>query len=232
MAVVDYFSLKGKTAVVTGGDGLLGRQWCKVLREAGAEVVSIDLIRGQDVTSERWQGNYDWSKTDILINNACNDPQVGSMGKEWDLEQWIEDLNVGLTGAFLCCKYAGRAMEGKGGVILNIGSNLSVIAPDQRIYSGEKKPASYTVLKHGLVGLTRWAATYWASKNIRVNCLSLGGVYNKQPKEFVNKLTELIPMDRMARIDEYRGALLFMVSDASSYMTGANVIIDGGRSIW
>ena len=233
MAVLDYFNLTGKTAVVTGGAGLLGRQWVKTLRGAGARVKNIDLVYGQDITSEAWQRNYSWSDVDILVNNACNDPKIGNMSEEWDLTQWIEDMNVGLTGVFLCCKYGGRAMEkGNGGVIINIGSDLGVISPDQRIYDGQKKPVSYSVIKHGLVGLTKWAATYFAGKDIRVNCLSLGGVFNWQPDEFIKKVSDLIPLGRMARANEYNTALLFMASDASSYMTGANVIIDGGRSIW
>jgi len=233
LAVLDYFNLTGKTAVVTGGAGLLGRQWVKTLRGAGAKVKNVDLVYGQDITSEAWQRNYSWSDVDILVNNACNDPKIGNMSEEWDLTQWIEDMNVGLTGVFLCCKYGGRAMEkGNGGVIINIGSDLGVIAPDQRIYDGQKKPASYSVIKHGLVGLTKWAATYFTGKNIRVNCLSLGGVFNWQPDEFIKKVSDLIPLGRMARANEYNTALLFMASDASSYMTGANVIIDGGRSIW
>jgi len=234
LAVLDYFNLMGKTAVVTGGSGLLGKQWLDTLWEAGAWALNFDIQDGYDITDEKqikeFAQVYD---VDILINNVCNNPQPNDLGDGWNLEAWVDDLNVGLTGAFLCTKYFGLNMRKLGGgVILNIGSDYSNIAPDQRIYSGGKKPASYSVVKHGLVGLTRWAATYFADKNIRVNCLSLGGVYNNQPKEFVERVSGLIPMGRMARVDEYRAALLFMVSDASSYMTGANVIIDGGRSIW
>jgi NAD(P)-dependent dehydrogenase (short-subunit alcohol dehydrogenase family) len=127
-----------------------------------------------------------------------------------------------------------------GGVILNIASDLAVIAPDQRIYRKEGlaednqpvKPVTYSVVKSGMIGLTRYLATYWAAKNVRVNAISPGGVYNGQSDEFVQKLTNLIPMGRMAHVDEYKGAVLFLVSDASSYMTGGNLIIEGGRTVW
>ncbi len=189
-----------------------------------------------------------FGRIDILINNAANDPKVeaGSDAswtrfENFPLDQWQQDIAVGLTGAFLCSQVIGREMAKRGGgVMLNIGSDLSVIAPDQRIYRKEGlpeekqpvKPVSYSVVKTALIGLTRYLATYWADKNIRVNCLSPGGVYNNQPDDFVKKLASLIPLGRMARVDEYKGAILFLVSDASSYMTGANLVIEGGRTSW
>ncbi len=126
------------------------------------------------------------------------------------------------------------------GVILNIASDLSVIGPDQRIYRQPGveadrqpvKPVSYSVIKTALVGLTRYLATYWAESNVRVNALSPGGVFDDQPEEFVTRLTNLIPMGRMGRRNEYQAAVIFLCSDASAYMTGQNVVIDGGRSVW
>ncbi len=189
-----------------------------------------------------------FGRIDILINNAANDPKVEAGSDEswtrfenFPLDQWHQDIAVGLTGAFLCSQIIGQEMAKKGGgVMLNIGSDLSVIAPDQRIYFKQGlpadkqpvKPVSYSVVKTALIGLTRYLATYWADKNIRVNCLSPGGVYNNQPEDFVKRLASLIPMGRMAQVDEYKGAVLFLVSDASSYMTGANLVIEGGRSCW
>ena len=189
-----------------------------------------------------------FGRVDILINNAANNPKVEkgesktlSRLENFQLSQWNEDLAVGLTGAFLCSKIFGSEMaKQRRGVIINICSDLGIIAPDQRIYRIEGlnddqqpvKPVSYSVIKHGLIGLTKYLATYWADKGIRVNALCPGGVYTNQPNGFVNKLSSLIPMGRMARIDEYKAAILFLASDASSYMTGQNLIIDGGRSIW
>jgi NAD(P)-dependent dehydrogenase (short-subunit alcohol dehydrogenase family) len=185
---------------------------------------------------------------DILINNAANNPKVEeSNGQAWSrLEQfplaaWDADLAVGLTGAFLCSQAFGSEMARRGkGVILNVASDLAVIAPDQRLYREEGlpddqqpvKPVTYSVVKTALVGLTRYLATYWADSGVRVNAISPGGVYNGQSDEFVTRLSALIPLSRMARVDEYKGAIVFLCSDASSYMTGFNLVIDGGRSSW
>lgn len=132
------------------------------------------------------------------------------------------------------------AQSGKGGVILNIASDLSVISPDQRLYrkagvpeeSQPVKPVTYSVIKSGLVGLTRYIATYWADRGVRCNALSPGGVYTGQPEEFVQRLTSLIPLGRIAARDEYRSAIQFLCSDASIYLNGHNLVMDGGRSIW
>lgn len=185
---------------------------------------------------------------DILINNAANNPRVESTeSKDWSrledfpLEVWDADLAVGLTGAFLCSKVIGTEMARRGrGVILNVASDLAVIGPDQRLYRQEGladdqqpvKPVTYSVVKTALVGLTRYLATYWAEAGIRVNAISPGGVENGQSDAFVSLLNSRIPLARMARLNEYQGAVLFLCSDASSYMTGANLIIDGGRSTW
>jgi NAD(P)-dependent dehydrogenase (short-subunit alcohol dehydrogenase family) len=128
-------------------------------------------------------------------------------------------------------------MENKKGIIINISSDLGIIAPDQRLYANKKKnsfykPATYSVIKHGIIGLTKYMATYWADKGIRVNCLCPGGIYEKQEKNFIKKINKLIPMGRMAQADEYKGAIQFLSSDASSYMNGATLIVDGGRTIW
>ncbi len=186
---------------------------------------------------------------DILINNAGIDPKVKqdnslsemSRFENFPLEQWNFQLNVGLTGAFLSSQVFGTAMAQRGtGVILNIASDLSVIAPEQRLYRHESlpeerqpvKPVTYSVIKTALVGLTRYLATYWADHGVRVNALSPGGVYNNQGEEFVTRLTNLIPMGRMADRDEYRGVVQFLCSDASRYLTGQNIVVDGGRSVW
>lgn len=186
---------------------------------------------------------------DILINNAANNPKVEDKGKNFGnirfdnfpLETWNADILVGLTGAFLCAQVFGTAMEKqRSGVVLNISSDLGIIAPDQRIYRKDGledkdqtiKPVTYSVIKHGLLGLTKYLATYWADKSIRVNAICPGGIYNGQDKQFLAKLTNLIPMGRMADKDEYKATVLYLISDASSYMTGSTVIVDGGRTCW
>jgi hypothetical protein len=185
---------------------------------------------------------------DILVNNAAIDPKVtaGNTGLElsrlehFPLEQWDRQISVGLTGAFLCSRIFGTPMaERKSGVILNIASDLAVIAPDQRIYRKDGlpnnqqpvKPVTYSVIKTALLGLTRYLASYWANQGVRVNALSPGGVFNNHPEEFVQRLTNLIPMERMAEASEYRATVQFLCSPASSYMTGQNIVVDGGRSI-
>jgi NAD(P)-dependent dehydrogenase (short-subunit alcohol dehydrogenase family) len=189
-------------------------------------------------------------RVDILVNNAAIDPKVkGDQGlvetsrlEHFPLDQWNLQVSVGLTGAFLCSQVFGAAMAGddKGGVILNIASDLSVFAPDQRLYRRQGvaeemqpvKPVTYSVIKSGIVGLTRYLATYWADRGIRANALSPGGVLNGQGEEFVQRLSALIPIGRMAARDEYRAAVQFLCSDASAYMNGQNIVMDGGRSAW
>lgn len=189
-------------------------------------------------------------RVDILINNAAIDPKVkGDEGiletsrlENFSLAQWDLQVAVGLTGAFLCSQVFGSLMarDGKGGMILNIASDLSVFSPDQRLYRKEGvanemqpvKPVTYSVIKAGLVGLTRYLATYWADRGVRSNALSPGGIFNGQGEEFVQRLSSLIPLGRMANRDEYRCAVQFLCSDASSYLNGQNIVMDGGRSVW
>jgi len=186
---------------------------------------------------------------DGLINNAASNPSVeGEKGQlfsrleNFDLQQWQQDMAVGLEGAFLCAKHFGQSISRnpKGGSILNIASDLALIAPDQRLYrkTGLKpdqqpvKPVTYSVVKSGLVGLTRYLATYWAEQGVRCNAICPGGVENGQPDAFIEKLSGLIPLGRMARPDEYQGTIVYLMSDASSYMTGSILAVDGGRSCW
>tara|TARA_B100001057_G_scaffold499985_1_gene612830 strand:+ start:11878 stop:12711 length:834 start_codon:yes stop_codon:yes gene_type:complete len=183
----------------------------------------------------------------ILVNNAAIDPKVEEGKKKenlrlenFQIDQWDLEMNVGLRGAFICTKIFGKQMtkEGKG-VILNIASDLSVIAPDQSLYFEKGiqeenqyvKPVTYSVIKTGIIGLTRYVAAYWAHKGIRCNALSPGGVFNHQKEEFVKKLENKIPLGRMAKHDEYNSTIQYLCSDASSYLNGQNIIVDGGRSI-
>jgi NAD(P)-dependent dehydrogenase (short-subunit alcohol dehydrogenase family) len=202
-----------------------------------------------DVTDEQSiaRAARDAGRVDVLVNNAAVDAKFTAGGakefsrvENYPLDSWNAQIAVGLTGAFLCAKIFGAAMADQGGgVILNIASDLSVIAPDQRLYRNPDlpesrqpvKPVTYSVVKAGLVGLTRYLAGYWAAQNVRVNALSPGGVFNDHPAEFVARLTNLIPMGRMAEPDEYRAAVQFLCSPASAYMTGQNILIDGGRTV-
>ena len=203
--------------------------------------VNIQSIKDQIITEHG-------SAPSILTNNAAIDTKVNkdldfnsSRLENFKLEQWNNELNVGLTGAFLCSKHFGSGMaDNKKGVILNISSDLGIIAPNQNLYSQDHlsndkqnvKPITYSVIKHGMIGLTKYLSTYWVNSNVRCNALAPGGVLDNQSSEFINKVQELIPMGRMAKLDEYQAAILFLCSDASSYMNGAVLSIDGGRSAW
>jgi NAD(P)-dependent dehydrogenase (short-subunit alcohol dehydrogenase family) len=212
--------------------------------------VEIDITRPEAVERLLRATMEAFGRVDILINNAANNPRVEDRGEadaEWSRfegfpsQVWDRDLAVGLTGAFLCSQAIGREMARQGrGVILMIASDLSVVAPDQRLYQEAGlaphqqpvKPVTYSVVKHGLIGLMRYLATYWAESGVRVNALSMGGVFNGQDPAFIARLANVIPMGRMAHADEYKAAVVFAVSDASSYMTGTNLIVDGGRTVW
>lgn len=190
-----------------------------------------------------------YGRVDVLINNAANNPKVendfntsdASGFLSFPYEIWNKDIAVGLTGAFFCCQVFGRIMEQQGsGVILNISSDYGILAPDQRLYEVEgvpadkqkKKPVSYSVVKHGIIGLSKYLATYWGDKGIRTNTLCPSGIYDGQDEVFVSKFIKNVPMNRMSEPDDYLGTVLYMISEASSFMNGATVIIDGGKSIW
>lgn len=208
----------------------------------------LDITSSESVNSLQEYLQKEGIKIDILINNAAINPIVnkkseieGSRLENFSNKQWDLEIAVGLTGAFNCSKVFGYQMaKNGGGVIVNIASDLSVISPDNRLYAKDDlssnnqpvKPVSYSVIKHGLIGLTKYIATYWPEKGVRCNALSPGGIFNEQGPDFLNKVEKLIPLQRMAARDEYRGAIQFLCSDASSYMNGHNLVIDGGRSIW
>lgn len=269
MSVLDQFSLNGKVAVITGGGGLLGIKHGEAISEAGgvpvlwdineaatreraahinnAHVMVVDITDADAVKAAVTEIEANIGLIDILVNNAANDPKVEpGVAPTWTrlenfaLPMWDDDIAVGLTGAFLCAQAIGPLMAQRGhGVIVNVASDLSVFAPDQRLYAQEGladdqqpvKPVTYSVVKHALIGLTKYIATYWADQGVRCNAISPGGVYTNQPDAFVVKLTNLIPMGRMADKDEYKAAMLFLCSDASVYMNGQNLVIDGGRSV-
>ena len=269
----NLFKLNNKTALITGGGGLLGPKHAEALLEYGAEIIlcdhHLDKVRKNseklnkmfnnkkctphymDVTKKDTILNVikKYSKINILINNAAKDPKIKkgqiltteSRFENMTEDYWFEGIDAAMNGIFLCSQLVGKKMlDNGGGVILNISSDLGVIAPDQRIYHNPDleedqqsvKPITYSAAKWAVIGMTKYLAIYWAKKNIRVNCLSPTGVYNDHPEEFVKKLSNIIPLGRMADINEYKAAIVFLCSDASSYMTGENLVIDGGKTVW
>jgi NAD(P)-dependent dehydrogenase (short-subunit alcohol dehydrogenase family) len=208
-------------------------------------VTSADDVRAVvDATLERF------GRIDILINNAALTVRGGAERyegcfapfEEYRVELWQQALDVGLTGVFLMSQAVGRVLvKGGGGVILNIASTAGVVGPDHRIYEGVTDPytgqpfctpIAYSATKAGVLGMTRYLATYWAPQHVRVNALSPGGVYDGHSERFVAHYSQRVPLGRMAERSEYKGAVLFLISDASSYMTGTNVIVDGGWTCW
>lgn len=242
--------LGGIPVLLDINDEALATNAAMLAEETGCQAPSyvVDITELQALEAVGQQLLAEHGRVDILINNAARNPKVESAGdkdfsrlEHFPWEQWQLDLNVGLGGAFNCAKVFGAQMARQGhGVIVNIASDLGVIAPDQRLYrvDGREaeqqpvKPVTYSVVKHGLIGLTKYLATYWCEQGVRCNALSPGGVYAGQNDVFVSKLTQLIPLGRMAEADEYRGAIAFLCSDASTYMNGANLVMDGGRSTW
>ena len=210
---------------------------------------AIDITNEQAIADNAKVLIDKFGKIDDLVNNAANNPKVEESSdknfsrlENFPLDIWNDDIAVGLTGSFLCAKHYGFAISknANGGSIVNISSDLGLIAPDQRLYKKDGipenlqnvKPVTYSVVKTGLIGLTRYLATYWADKNVRCNAMCPGGVENGQPDDFLKEVNKRIPMERMANADEYQGTLLWMLSDASSYLNGAIVPVDGGRTTW
>ncbi|MEY2816877.1 MAG: hypothetical protein RL275_340 [Chloroflexota bacterium] len=275
MTIFDKFSLKGRVAVVTGGGGQLGTEFCKTLAEAGASVVVADLLVDHAARSNKMLADAGYSsfpiglditnpdsiaamvdetkkqfgRIDILVNCAAMDPKfdpdAAARGitpgafEDYPLGDWQAALNVNLTGMFLMTQACVKQMvaQGKKGSIINICSTYGLNGPDQRIYikDGKRvafKPVYYTTTKAGVMGFTKYLAAYYAETEIRVNALTPGGVYNNHEEYFVKNYSAKTILGRMAKKDEMNGALLFLASDASSYMTGNNVIVDGGWTAW
>ncbi len=275
MTIQEKFDLSGRVAIVTGGVGLLGAEFCKTLAEAGAAVAVVDLntSASQAVADTLTKSGYQaqaftvditqpdsvngmvenvlsaFGRIDILVNSAALDPKFDPDAvkkgitpgafEDYPLEQWNAALNVNLTGMFLITQACVKPMlaQGKKGSIINICSTYGLNGPDQRIYikDGERvafKPVYYTVTKAGVMGFTKYLAAYYAGTDIRVNALTPGGVFNNHEDYFVKNYSAKTIIGRMAKKDEMNGALLFLASDASSYMTGNNVVVDGGWTSW
>ena len=249
-----FSDLKNKVVIITGGLGFLGKQILNSFYKEGSKVIILDnkkKIRSKKFIHyscnicdpEKLNYTYQcivkkYKSIDILINNAANNHDIKKSNnsfEKFNLKTWEKDILIGLTGAFLCTQIFGTKMskQKKGGTIINISSDLGIIAPDQRLYSHTsfKKPASYSVVKSGIIGLTKYTASYWAKKKVRCNALAPGGIFNHQDKMFLSKIKKLIPMNRMAKVNEYNKTILFLSSDASSYITGSVIVADGGRTI-
>jgi NAD(P)-dependent dehydrogenase (short-subunit alcohol dehydrogenase family) len=278
-SALELFKLDGRVALVTGGAGLLGAEFCRSLAQAGAAVIAADIhaAAAEELARALVASGYrasaveaditkpasvkrmvrialeTFGRLDILVNSAALDPKFdpnhqssalhgpGSGAfEDFPLEAWNQALAVNLTGAYLCCQAAVQPMLAQGsGVIINLSSIYGLAGPDQRLYqrSGsttprQYKPVYYSVTKAGILGLTRYLATYYAGKDIRVNALTPGGVYNGHDEDFVQAYSARAVLGRMAEKDEMNGALLFLASDASAYMTGANLVVDGGWTAW
>ncbi|MBK6933082.1 MAG: SDR family oxidoreductase [Saprospirales bacterium] len=267
MAKTNLFSLEGKTAIVSGATGLIGRYHCAALAEAGAQVVVADLHMDRceelrsilpgighlpvalDITSPasllaaRDAVLRQYGQIDVLVNNAAiNDmfenPALAaeqSKFEHYPLNMWLKSLEVNITGVFLSCQILGAPMaERGGGSIINIASTYGMVGPDQSLYrkpDGEQafyKSPAYPATKGAVINFTRYLAAYWGHCGVRVNTLSPGGVENGQDDWFADNYSRRTALGRMAHAWDYKGALVFLASDASGYMTGANLVVDGG----
>jgi NAD(P)-dependent dehydrogenase (short-subunit alcohol dehydrogenase family) len=275
MKIQEKFDLTERVAVVTGGVGLLGAEFCRTLAEAGAAVAVVDLngSASQAVADSLTTSGYKalalptditqpdsvneavekvlsaFGRIDVLVNSAALDPKFDPEAvnkgitpgafEDYPLDLWNSALNVNLTGMFLMTQACVKLMleQGKKGSIINICSTYGLNGPDQRIYVKEGKrvafkPVYYTVTKAGVMGFTKYLAAYYAETEIRVNALTPGGVFNNHEDYFVKNYSAKTILGRMAQKDEMNGALLFLASDASSYMTGNNLVVDGGWTAW
>lgn len=267
---MELFSLKNKTAIVTGALGLIGKEHCKALSDAGANIVvtdidelkcnefaktletesigaALDVTNPDSIKKLRDKVLEKFGRIDVLVNNAAiNDmfenPKAASEQSKFEnypLELWQKSVDVNLTGVFLCSQILGTEMaKQKSGSIINIASTYGITAPDQSLYIKEDgtqsfyKPPAYSATKGAVIMFTRYLASYWGKDGVRVNTLTPGGVENSQDEFFIQKYSAKTPLGRMAKPNDYKGALIFLASDASSYMTGANLVIDGGWTAW
>src|SRR3954454_10569172 len=253
--MTDLFSLEGRVAIVTGGAGQLGAAIVRGLEERGARVAVFDLATDEfrvDVTDraaiEQATNRVaaEWGEPDILVNAAALDsppdapPEEVGPFESYPEASFDQVMDVNVKGTFLSCQVVGARMAAEGrGSIVNVSSIYGMLSPVQDVYDFRRreggeffKPVAYSVSKSALYNLTRYLATYWAKSGVRVNTLTLAGVWNEQPQEFLDAYTSRLPLARMADVREVVGPVVFLASDASSYVTGANLVADGGWSAW
>jgi len=251
MALIDKFSLQDKIVVITGGSGLIGLSVIDALHAAGAKVYNADIMKGETLNAE-------WIYTDItdissikscidtIISNEkridvwinCAYPKTGDSSTKFEdikYESWKKNIDMHLNGYFLCCQQIAEQMKKQhSGNIINFGSIYGIVAPDFSVYEGTDMtmPGAYSAIKGGIITFTKYLATYYAKYGIRVNCICPGGIFNNQPKLFVEKYSKRTPLGRMGRPDEIIGSVIFLASDASSYITGHILMVDGGLTTW
>jgi NAD(P)-dependent dehydrogenase (short-subunit alcohol dehydrogenase family) len=251
----DLFSLEGRVAVVTGGAGQLGGEIVRGLESRGVRVAVFDVAAERFRVDVRDRAAIEkateevvreWGAPHVLVNAAALDSPPDAPAEEvgpvesYPESAFDEVMDVNVKGTFLCCQVLGARMAQEGrGSIVNVSSVYGMLSPVQDLYEfrrrgGEEfyKPVAYSVSKSALYNLTRYLATYWAKSGVRVNTLTLAGVWNDQPKEFLDAYAARIPVGRMADVNEVVGPVVFLASDASSFVTGANLVADGGWSAW
>jgi NAD(P)-dependent dehydrogenase (short-subunit alcohol dehydrogenase family) len=268
----ELFNLSGKTAIVTGGVGILGKQFCSILAEFGANVAVVDIQQKaaaefseelEKLYGTKAKGIYcditnqhsvekmvkdvvdNFGRIDILHNNAAgksnNLSHFFAPFEDYELSQWDQIMDINLGGMFMVAKEVGKFMvqQNEGGSIIQTSSIYGIMGPDNRIYEGSfylehqiNTPAVYAASKSAVIGLTKYLATYWANKGIRVNTITPGGIESGQNEVFKQKYSNRVPLQRMGKPHEIAGALLYLASDASTYVTGQNIVIDGGLSAW
>lgn len=273
----EMFDMKGKVAVITGGTGLLGMEYAKILASAGANIVLVDLDKDKceknakilekefknkilgvktDISSQKEVKSMvakvekEFGKIDVLVNNAAFNCPADSKGsnfvsfEDYPLELWKKSIDVNLTGMFICSQEVIRLMIKKKikGSIINVSSTYGLVGPDQRIYHSIKhpkdsskkfvKPVDYSTTKSGVLNFTRYLAAAYGKNGIRVNTLTPGGVLDNQDEDFVEGYSNKTVLGKMAEKTDYNGAVLFLASDASKYMTGSNLVVDGGWTCW
>ena len=253
-----YYSLKGKVAVVTGGAGLIGKEICIALAEAGAKTYIADINKKEGLELEKQDEKLKWldfditdeksvingikkvvetdMKIDVWIN--CAYPRTSDWSDKFEdikLESWRKNVDMHLNGYFFCCQQAAKQMKKqKSGSIINFSSIYGIVAPNFSIYDGGNStmPGAYSAIKGGIITFTKYLATYFAKDGIRANVICPGGIFDNQDKKFIKKYEENTPMKRMGKPDDIVGSVIFLASDASSYITGITLVIDGGWTTW